>query len=85
MLKFQSETNLGLLAIQEPRHYIESNDKIPKQQTQGCRLVTLNTQSKGWFIIRANFIRPGWLLMWDLQGNNWLPSSSSVSIGNSGP
>ena len=40
MLKFQSETNLGLLAIQEPRHYIESNDKIPKQQTQGCRLVT---------------------------------------------
>ena len=45
MLKFQSKTNLGLLAIQEPRHYIESNDKIPKQQTQGCRLVTQNTQS----------------------------------------
>ena len=39
---------------------------------------------KGWFIIRANFIRPGWLLLWDLQGNNWLPSSSIVSIGNSG-
>ena len=42
-----SKMELGLLAIQEPRHYIESNDKIPKQQTQGCRLVTLSTQSKG--------------------------------------
>ena len=57
MLKFQSETNLGLLAIQEPRHYIESNDKIPKQQTQGCRLVTLSTQSKGWFIIQGCELR----------------------------
>ena len=40
----------------------------------------MNEWNKGWFIIRANFKRPGWLLQWDVQGNNWLLSSSSVIL-----
>ena len=50
-------------------------------QSQAIKCKSL---AKGWFIIRANFIWPGWLLPCVMQLNLWLPSSSSVSIGNSG-
>ena len=52
----------------------ELSNKINKKKELLC---------KGWFIIRANFIWPGWLLLCVMQWNLWLPSSSSVSIGNS--